>query len=266
MAQCPPNNPNMGSNITYQQNNSTSAPHVIHVAPSAPSAGGLQPGLQQLQPGIPPFNPALAPVPVMQQSVVANWTCDYVPQPGQFTTGLCSCCTPNFGTCCYGFWCVSCLFGDLTQNFTATDGACCSGRWWPACCGHFWLGGVFSIAAASSLFVGLVIPFPSFFQCFLTCPARQTIRTKWQIESVAQSGNSCTQVSDCCVVYWCDSCSTMQAWREMEIRSAHFMMNQQNSHINMPPMVVQRAVLVTQPHVQPFTHAPAYESPPVQQK
>jgi len=195
----------------------------------------------------PPAAVQAAPVPAIRQEISPQWVAECVPQPGQWTTSICACCTPSFGSCCYAFWCPSCAFGDLNMEFNPADTVCCAGNFYGACCCHFWLGGVWSMALASLVVVGVLMPWPSFFQCCLTAPTRAAVRNKWNIP-----GNPC---ADCCVVYWCDGCSTNQEIREMMIRFTHIQHNtSMHPAMVQQPVVIQQAVLVTPP---PQYHAPA---------
>ncbi|CAF0759820.1 unnamed protein product [Adineta steineri] len=94
-------------------------------------------------------------------------------------------CFSDIKTCCYGFWCLPCLFGD---NVEKIDGSSCVG-----CCLAYW--------ASSTCFL-----------CWIPhMMKRKVLRQKYLLEE--------EPCHDCLVTACCGPCAVCQAARELKSRS-----------------------------------------------
>eukprot|EP00658_Telonema_sp_P-2_P077616 TRINITY_DN7060_c0_g1_i3.p1 TRINITY_DN7060_c0_g1~~TRINITY_DN7060_c0_g1_i3.p1 ORF type:complete len:180 (+),score=6.66 TRINITY_DN7060_c0_g1_i3:101-640(+) len=165
--------------------------------------------------------------------------------PGAFAAGLCDCCQPSCGACCYTCCCASCAFGDLAALVTK-DEHCCGGSWGGACAGHYFLGGCLS--AVIVWFTCVYVPVLSW---VLSCPMRSGIRRKYGIH-----GGDC---GDCLLTWCCDPCTTSQEIKEVNLRNT---CPQTNVIINQPGMVAQPPMQTQPQPMQPQQPMPMH--PPQQ--
>eukprot|EP00658_Telonema_sp_P-2_P079878 TRINITY_DN7841_c0_g1_i1.p1 TRINITY_DN7841_c0_g1~~TRINITY_DN7841_c0_g1_i1.p1 ORF type:complete len:205 (-),score=10.51 TRINITY_DN7841_c0_g1_i1:410-1024(-) len=126
--------------------------------------------------------------------------------PGQFAAGLCDCCDPGCGTCCYACCCASCAFGDLAVMLEFDD-HCCGGSWGGACFFHYMMGGFFS--GVVMYLTGIYLPTVNW---VAGGPVRTAIRTKYQLQ-----GGVC---SDCLLAWCCDPCTIVQQSKELRLRAS----------------------------------------------
>eukprot|EP00658_Telonema_sp_P-2_P001257 TRINITY_DN10474_c0_g1_i1.p2 TRINITY_DN10474_c0_g1~~TRINITY_DN10474_c0_g1_i1.p2 ORF type:complete len:214 (+),score=38.34 TRINITY_DN10474_c0_g1_i1:112-753(+) len=195
------------------------------------------------QPGYAPHpQPGYAPHPVVQQVVVSNECPDLQVVQGQFAAGLCDCCTPGCGTCCWACCCASCAFGDLASLLDPND-HCCGGNYGGACCLHYMLGGFMTMGLV--VFTGIYVPT---FNWIATCPMRGAVRNKYQID-----GDEC---SDCLLAWCCDPCTIVQQTKEVRLRSS---VPQANAVFLQPGMVTQPQMQhhCPQPGAEPLLPVPA---------
>ncbi|KAK9842886.1 hypothetical protein WJX74_003909 [Apatococcus lobatus] len=111
---------------------------------------------------------AMAAVPVQRQ----DWS-----------ASLFGCCG-DCGICCYGCWCLCCLFGD---NHSKAMGSGCVG---PSC--------IYYLLAS----IGC--------QCFYAGPLRKEIRAQYSLQE--------RPCNDCCVHWCCAPCAVCQEAREIKQR------------------------------------------------
>ena len=132
------------------------------------------------------------PVPVSSSSAQQP----PVPVPMVWTTGLFDCCD-DMDTCCYGFWCLPCLFG---QNVEALDGSNCG-----LCCSAFVL--VSQLMGAA---------------CFLSAPKRTKLRQAYALPPT-DLGCGCGDEFEDYLVHCLPctvSCAICQEARELRLRGA----------------------------------------------
>ena len=91
------------------------------------------------------------------------------------------------GTCCYGFWCLPCLFG---SNAEKIDDSSCVG-----CCLLYWLASYFHLC------------------CLPHMNKREKLRQKYGLQE--------EPCGDCLVTTFCSPCANCQEAREIKARSMY---------------------------------------------
>lgn len=122
----------------------------------------------------PPAPGGYMPTPATQKALVG---------PQEWSTGLFDC-FADWSTCCYGYWCLPCLYGETLEHFEG--GGCCS-----PCCIYYLL----MSCCCMSCFAG---------------NSRKRIREKYSLPE--------EPCSDCCVHCWCTQCAVCQEAREIRLR------------------------------------------------
>lgn len=105
------------------------------------------------------------------------------PQP--WKTGLCGCFN-DMAICCYGCWCLPCLYGENSSKASDGGSCCCPATLFCLCMYCPWL------------------------VCCISGPTRTVIRSKYHLREAP--------CSDCCVHFWCTCLAVCQEGREIKIR------------------------------------------------
>ena len=122
------------------------------------------------------------------------------PEPGQWSTGLCDC-FDDMKTCCYGTWCMPCLFAVNMQSLDASYS-------WPVCCISIW-----GVSVLTAVVSGIGGP------CLLSGPKRTKLRAAYGLPA-SQGGDCGEDFDDFCVHLWCPGCAICQEHRELRARGA----------------------------------------------
>ncbi|XP_073479372.1 cornifelin homolog [Aquarana catesbeiana] len=173
-------------------------------------------------------NVSIQPIGAQPMSVSQSMTMTNVMQPNAWASGICDCCE-DMGVCCCAFWCFPCFQCKTVSDF----GEClCLPLLDPGCLAY----------TGSSM----VCP-P------ISMAMRAAVRERYRIP-----GSIC---DDCCMLYWCFTCSWCQMAREIKKRKnpVNFVTAQTTSvsvAMNPQPYPQPQAYPQPQPYPQPYQPYP----------